>query len=186
MDKVKSVFYRCAGGVGVISAVGYLAIIAICIFDVVLEKTISRPIQGSYELVERCMVIAVFASFAYAQAKKAHINMMVLIERFPRLSRLAILGVSSVLSVGITGYAAYAAWTQTRTAIRMSTMTAVLHIPLWPFFLIQAIALLFLAIILLLDTVYVFAGIKSDRINDMMTEEYGMLLSEPKHGKSSG
>jgi len=180
MEKIKRIFYRCAGGVGVISAVGYLAIIAICIFDVLLEKTISRPIQGSYELVERCMVVAVFSSFAYAQAKKAHINMMILIERFPRFSRLLTLGLASVLSVGVTGYAAYAAWTQTQTAIRMSTMTAVLHIPMWPFFLVQAIALLLLALILLLDTVYVFAGIKSDSINEIVTEEYGMLLPEPK------
>jgi len=180
MEKVKRIFYRCAGGVGVISAVGYLAIIAICIFDVLLEKTISRPITGSYELVERCMVVAVFASFAYAQAKKAHINMMILIERFPRFSRLITLGLASLLSVGITGYAAYAAYTQTGTAMRMGTMTAVLHIPLWPFFMLQAIALFFLAVILLLDTIYVFAAVKSDSMNEIVTDEYGMLLPEPK------
>ena len=185
MDRIKRIFYRCAGGVGVISAVGYIAIIVICIFDVILEKTISRPIQGSYELVERCMVIAVFASFAYAQTKKAHINMMILIERFPRLSRLITLGLASILSVGVSGYAAYAAWTQTRTAFRMGTMTGVLHIPMWPFFLVQTIALLFLALILLLDTIYVFAGIKSDKINEMVTEDYGMLLPEPKSGEKS-
>ena len=185
MDRVKGFFYRCAGILGAVSAVGYLAIIAICIGDVFLEKVFNTRILGSYELVERCMIISVISSFAYAQTKKAHINMMIIIERLPRLLRLIILGITSVLSVGTTGYTAYAAWTQCRTAYRMAMTTGILYIPFWPFYLVVSIALYLLAIILLLDTIYIFAAIKSDRINDMVTNDYRMDLREAKTEASS-
>jgi len=185
MDIIKRIVYRCSSGLGAVSAVGYIAIILICIFDVLLEKLFSSPIQGSYELVERCMVVAVFASFAYAQAKKAHINMMILIERFPRFTRLFSLGLTSILSVGATGYTAYAAWTQTGTAMRMSMQTGILHIPLWPFYLLESIALYLLALILLVDTIFVFVAIKSDKFNELVTEDYGMILPEAKTGDTT-
>jgi len=182
MKIIKRLLYRCAGAMGSISAIGYIAIIVLCVFDVALEKLIGKPIRGSYELVERCMVIAVFASFAYAQVKKAHINMMILIERFPRFLRLLSLGLTSLLSVGTTGYAAYAAWTQSMTAMDMNQYTGILHIPLWPFYSLQSIAMYFFAIILLLDTIYVFGAIKSNRLNEMVTEDYGMII--PKSRKT--
>jgi len=180
MDKLKGFIYRCANGLGAVSAVGYIAIIVICVGDVFLEKVFTIRIQGSYELVERCMIIAVFSSFAYAQTKKAHITIMMLLERFPRLARLSVLGLTSVLSVGTVGYTAYAAWTQCKTAHRMMTMTGILHIPFWPFYLIGSIAMFILAIVMLLDTTFVFAAIKSDKINKIVTKEYGMILPGSK------
>lgn len=180
MEKIKRILYRCSEGVGVISAIGYLAIVAICVLDVALEKIFGKPIQGSYELVERCMVIAVFTSFAYAQTKKAHINMMILIERFPRLLRLLLLGLTSLLSIATTAYAAYAAWTQGVTTLKMNQITGILHIPLWPFYIVQSIAMFFFALILLLDTIYVFRAIKNDKLNELVTEDYGMIIPQPK------
>ena len=180
MDIVKRFLYRCSGAIGVISAVGYIAIIVICVGDVFLEKIFETRIQGSYELVERCMIVAVFASFAYAQTKKAHINMMILLERFPRFARLFTLGITGILSVGTVGYTAFAAWTQCKTSYRMAMTTGILYIPFWPFYLLESIAMYLLAIILLLDTIYVFVGIVSNRVNDIVTEEYGMVLPEPK------
>ena len=186
METVKRFFYRCSGYLGAVSTIGFIVIIGICVIDVFLDKLFSMPIQGTYELIERSMVIAVFASFAYAQTKKAHINMMILLERFARLPRLILLGFTSVLSVGTTGYAAYAAWMQSRTAASMATMTGVLHIPLWPFFVLQSVAMFLFAVILTLDTIYVFAAIKNDRINDLIIEDYNMLIRGKKAKKIAG
>ena len=185
MDKARSILYRCVGGLGAVSAVGYLAIIAICIGDVFLEKVFNTRILGSYELVERCMIISVIASFAYAQTKKAHINMMIVLERLPRFLRLLILGLTSVLSVGTAAYTGYAAWTQCKTAYRMAMTTGILYIPFWPFYLVVSISLYLLAIVLLLDTVFIFVAMKSDRINDIVTKDYRMDLRNAKTGEST-
>ena len=126
------------------------------------------------------MVVAVFASFAYAQTKKAHINMMILIERFPRFTRLLSLGLTSIISVGTTAYAAHAAWTQSMTAMKMNQITGILHIPLWPFYTVESIAMYFFAIILLIDTIYIFGAIKNNEWNEQVTEDYGMLIPKPK------
>ena len=185
MEKIKEFFYKCAGGLSLVSSAGYVFIIGLIVVDVIMEKFLKTPISGTYELIERSMVIAVFASFAYAQTKKAHINMMILIERFPRFSRLLSLGATSVLSVGATGYAAYAAWTQSNSALQMGMMTGTLHIPLWPFYLIQSVALFLMAVILSFDTIHVFAAMKNDKINDMVTEDYGMILHGEKPKKTA-
>ena len=180
MEKIKQFFYKCASGVGVASSVGYIFIIVLIVVDVILEKFIGKPISGTYELIERSMVVAVFASFAYAQTKKAHINMVMVIERFPRAIRLLALGFTSILSVGAMGYAAYAAYTQYQSAMNMGMMTGILYIPLGPFYLIQSIAMFLFAAILVLDTIYVFAALKNDKINDMIIEEYGMVIKSKK------
>ena len=180
MDKIKQFFYKCASGIGVASSVGYIFIIALIVVDVILEKFIGKPISGTYELIERSMVIAVFASFAYAQTKKAHINMVMVLERFPRILRLLLLGLTSALSVGAMTYAAYAAFTQYKSAVSMGMMTGILNIPLWPFYLFQSIAMFFFAIILALDTIYIFAAMKNDKVNDMITEDYGMIIKPKK------
>ena len=180
MEKVKDIFYRCASGISVISAVGYILIVCICVFDVLLDKLFGSPIPGTYELIERCMATAVFASFAYTQVKKGHINMMVVIERLPRALRLILLGLVGLLSAATAGYAGYAAWTQTGTSMRMGYMTSILSIPLWPFYLLQTITLYLFAIVLLLDMLYIFVAIKSDKINEIVIEDYGMVIPEPK------
>ena len=180
MEKIKKFFYKCASGVGVASSVGYIFIIVLIVVDVILEKFVGKPISGTYELIERSMVIAVFASFAYAQTKKAHINMVMVIERFPRILRLLALGLTSILSVGAMSYAAYAAYTQYQSATSMGMMTGILYIPLAPFYLFQSIAMFLFAVILALDTIYVFAAMKSDKIDNMIIEEYGMIIKSKK------
>jgi TRAP-type C4-dicarboxylate transport system permease small subunit len=175
MHIVKKIVYKIADVFGVVSALGYLGIVVICIFDVILEK-LGHPLPGSTELVERAMLVAVFASFAYAQAKKAHINMMIVVERVPRIARLLILGLTSILSVATTAYAASAAWTMRGTALELNQITGILHIPLWPFYLLESLAMWFFAIILLVDTLFVFVAIKDDKINEEVIDEYGMLL----------
>jgi TRAP-type C4-dicarboxylate transport system permease small subunit len=177
MKTIKKFVYKISDAFGVISAVGYLAIIVICVMDVALEKILDTPVLGSYELVERCMLVAVFASFGYAQSRKAHINMTIVIEKFKRIPRLLTLGFMSVISVASTGYAANAAWTMWISSQELGQETGILHIPLWPFYLIESLAMYFFALVLCLDTIFIFIGLKNDEINDEITSDYGMMLT---------
>jgi TRAP-type C4-dicarboxylate transport system permease small subunit len=166
--------YRLSGLVGIISAVGYIAIIVLCVVDVFVEKLANAPIIGSYEMVERCMIVAVFTSFAYAQAKKAHINMPILIERFPRILRLITLGLTSVVSTGISFYLGYAAFQQFRDATQLNNVTGILKIPHGPFYLVESIAMFLFGLVLVIDTIVIFGALKSDRLNQEVNEGYGL------------
>ena len=184
-DAIRRFLYRCSGALASLSAVGYIAIIVICVGDVILYTMTPIVLLGIYELIERCMIVAVFASFAYTQVKKAHINMVVLVERFPKVLGLCTLGLTSLISVGVTSYAAYAAWLQFLRTIDSGVQTQVLAIRNWPFFLLQTIALALLALVLLIDTLYIFMATKDGKIYDEVVEDYAMQISNKQTENSS-
>ena len=159
--KIEHVFSRFTKAICYISFAGIAIIVLLNVADVVLAK-LYKPILGAYEITQRLLLCTVFASFAYAQTKKTHINMTILIERFPRAIRFIIFTLMSILSVFAACALAYAAYFQGGVALDVGTATEVLYIPLFPFFYIQAVAMASFAIILLFDTVMSVIAIFKD------------------------
>lgn len=141
-----------------ISFAGVLAILLLNVADVVLAKTY-KPILGAYEITQRLLLCTVFASFAYAQTKKTHINMTILIVHFPRVLRFILFTIVSLLSVLAAGVLAYAAFYQGGVSLDAGTATEVLYIPLYPFFFVEALAMAAFTIVLLYDAVMSFISI---------------------------
>ena len=173
-SKIKRFMYKFADATGVISSIGYIFIIGLCVTEVFLEHLTGMPILGSYELVERSMIIAVFASFAYAQTKKMHINVPIVLNLFPRVMKLFSLGVTSVISTGISLFMGYAAYTQCVTAKSMSQMTGILHIPLYPFYFVEAVAMIIFGLILIIDTIVIFLSIADRDMAKQTYRDYGI------------
>ena len=141
-----------------ISFAGVLAILLLNVADVVLAKTY-KPILGAYEITQRLLLCTVFASFAYAQTKKTHINMTILVVHFPRALRFILFTVVSLLSVFASAALAYAAFHQGGVSLAAGTATEVLYIPLFPFFYVEALAMAAFTIVLLYDFVMSFFAI---------------------------
>jgi TRAP-type C4-dicarboxylate transport system permease small subunit len=176
--KIKNFMYKFADGVGVVSSIGYIVIIGLCMVEAVLEKLTGMPILGSYEMVERSMIVAVFASFAYAQTKKMHINVPIILNFFPRAMRLLSLGVTSTISTGIALYVGYAAWTQCLTAKSMSQMTGILHIQLYPFYFVEAVAMVIFGLILIIDTIFIFMSLGDKDMERQTFRDYGISVKK--------
>ncbi|MDR2088865.1 MAG: TRAP transporter small permease [Clostridiales Family XIII bacterium] len=172
--KIKNLMYRFADAVGVVSSIGYIFIIVLCVVEVLLEKLTGMPVLGSYEMIERAMIVAVFASFAYGQTKKMHINVPIVLNFFPRAARLLSLGAMSTVSTGIAFFVGYAAWTQCLTAKSMGQMTGILHIPLHPFYFVEAVAMVIFGLILIIDTIVVFLSLKDREMEKQTLVDYGM------------
>ena len=153
-----------------ISFAGVLAILLLNVADVVLAKTY-KPILGAYEITQRLLLCTVFASFAYAQTKKTHINMTILIVHFPRVIRFILFTIVSLLSVFAAAVLAYAAFYQGGVSLEAGTATEVLYIPLYPFFFIEALSMAAFTIVLLYDAVMSFFSIfKEDFAVHVMSE----------------
>lgn len=168
--KVGGVVGKFTKAICLVSFVGLLAIMLINMADVVLTKTY-KPILGAYEITQRLLLCTVFASFAYAQTKKAHINMTILIVHFPRVLRFILFTITSLFSVFAAGVLAYAAFVQGGISMEMGTATEVLYIPLYPFFYVEAASMVAFAIALIYDTVMSFMGIfKEDFAQHVMSE----------------
>ena len=155
MEKVRKISARIAGftkAVGCISFACVVCMMLLNVADVVLGKLWSIRIIGAYELTQRMLMCAVFTSFAYGQSKKSHICMTILIAKFPRAVRFSLFTLMSLLSVLAAGAMTWAAAAQTLVSIRSGYMTEVLYIPLYPFYIVETLAMLIFTLALLYDT----------------------------------
>ena len=175
MEKIKhfsSVVEKITKAVGFISFAAVFVMMMLNVVDVLLAKFFKSPIVGTYELTQRLLMCAVFTSFAYAQSKKAHINMTILIAVFPRVIRFILFTLMSVISVVAAGAMTYAAAIQMNVAITTGYMTEVLYIPLWPFYLVETIAMAIFTLALIYDTVLYVIAIFRDDYAAMIQEQW--------------
>ena len=175
MEKVKKIS---AGMEKFTTVVGYFSFICVILMmlmnvgDVVLNKLINKNIIGAYEITQRLLMCAVFASFAYAQCKKAHINMTIVIEKFPRALRFIVFTLMSLLSVVAAGAMTWAAYIQTLDCIAKGYVTEVLYIPLWPFFVVEIIAMAIFTVTIIYDTILYVIAIFRDDYAEMIQKDW--------------
>ncbi len=161
MLRIGHVIDRITLGVSMVSYAGVLAIMLLNVGDVFWTKAFTAPITGAYEITEVLLLCTVMASFAYAQSQKAHINMGMIIRRFPRPLGLGIFSLMGLLSAATAGAVGYAAVLQAQSAMERNAVTAVLNIPLFPFYYVEAIAMFIFAAVLLYDAVLAAVAIRN-------------------------
>jgi TRAP-type C4-dicarboxylate transport system permease small subunit len=146
-----------------VSYVGFFGIMALIVVDVFLRYAFSRPILGSYEIVERAVFCAIFGSFAYAQTQKSHINISMLVDLFPVKLKMFCLFATGLLSFTAAMLIAYAATILAGRALASNYTTAVLKISLYPFYWIEFLCMAVFGIVLLFDAIkYLLAIFNED------------------------
>ncbi len=145
--------------VGWCSFVFVTAMMLLNVADVLLSKLVNGHITGAYELTQRLLMCAVFTAFAHAQTKKTHINMTILIARFPRVPRFISFTLTGLASVVAAAALTWAAAVQGGVALASNYATEVLYIPLFPFYYVEAVAMGVLALALAYDTLLSFLAI---------------------------
>ena len=164
IKKIDRVIARISGGIGSITYVAFTGIMILISVDVVMRKVFEISIPGSYELVERMLLILVFAAFAYAQTNRGHIHVTLFIGRFPKFISMALFGVLGLLSTSTAVFCGYVIWLQGNFSLRSKTVTAVLHIPLYPFFYIASFCMCVFALTLFWDAIKSFIGIANSEV----------------------
>ena len=159
--------------VSLVSYAGVLAIMLLNVADVFMTKSFTKPIQGSYEITEVLLLCTVMASFAYAQSQKAHINMGMVLKRFPRPLALALLFVHGAYCLRPRP----APWAtppscRPNPQWRRNAVTSVLEIPLYPFYYVEAVAMFFFAVVLLYDAVLAVMAIRNDKYAEMVISSW--------------
>lgn len=141
MKKVESIVKKITSAVSVISYVGFFCVMAITVADILIRWITGKPILGVYEVVERIMICAVFASFAYTQTENGHVQITMVISKLPQKLRFAIMTLNNLLSAAVIILTAYAAYRQGMVAMSSNYTTGVLLIPLWPFYWVEIISM---------------------------------------------
>ncbi len=164
MLKLKPTIHKLANAVSWVSFACFLAICLLTVADVIGQRVFNHPILGAYEIVERLMLCAVFCAFAYGQTEKAHINMTLVIEKLPRVPQMIIFSIMAVLSVGMAAVLTYAAGVQIGVAMKAETVTGMLHIPLWPFYIVECAAMAVFTVTLIYDAALAVGAIFSEEL----------------------
>lgn len=172
MKKIEAAIERITGVISLISYIGFFFIMVFTVLDVLLRHMLSSPILGSYEIVERSVFCAVFASFAYAQTQKAHINITMLVDFFPVKLKMLSIFVTELLSAITALLIAYAAVRQANTAFASNYTTAVLYIRLYPFYWIEFICMFVFAITLFYNSAKHLVAIFNKNIMQNIVEGY--------------
>ena len=162
MLKIRTKLEKAINIFTLISFVGTIAIMALNVADVFMSKVFQRPITGAYEITQILMLCVVIASYAYGQVRHTHINMGLIVGKFPKKLRYIVSGVLGILSVAIAIIIGIAACQQAASAMAKNTVTGALFIPWWPFYYVEALAMFVLALVLLYDTIMMFAAVGGD------------------------
>lgn len=170
--KIEKVLYKISAYIGSVSYVCMIVMMVLNIADVIMTKFFLHNIQGAYELTERLLMILVFACLAYGETNDAHVHTTLFIAKLPRTLKFIIYGAVSVLATFASGFWAYALRIQIAESIRKNTVTDVLKIPLYPFYIIAFICVIVLTVCLAWHMIKNFLAIKNDQYAEEITSTW--------------
>jgi len=170
MKKMGDILKKITFTISLISYGGVVAIMLLNVADVILSKTLNKSITGAYELTEVLLLCTIMASFAYGQTKKTHINITIFIKPLPGAVKFFLYSIMGFLSASTAALVGYAAILQAQSAATKGAVTSILMIPMYPFYYVEAGAMVIFALALLYDAMLSFAAIFIKRYEEAATE----------------
>lgn len=168
MKKIGVIVEKASNFVAWFSFLFVAALVVLNVADVLLYKLTGSSIKGAYELSQCILQCAVFASFAYGQTQKTHIHMTLFIDQLPGRLKYIPFFLCSVISTALACFVTYASFYQANRQITSNAMTEILHIPLFPFYYVQAVCMVVFSISLLYDTILAFLAIFKDEYAELV------------------
>lgn len=147
--RFKNLTTSMANGTSLVSMAGYVALMILMALDSIMRYVFSAPIEGSEEVVELTLVVAVFTGMAYTQVKKGHIGVDIVYSFLKPGVRRVIDSISSLL-IAILLFLVI--WQSVLRAGRVTEETTVaFFIPITPFYLVLAMACTVWLLVVLAD-----------------------------------
>jgi TRAP-type C4-dicarboxylate transport system permease small subunit len=130
-------------------------------------------------MTEMAMVIVIYLGLAMTQYDKEHIQVVMLIEKFPWRFRIFLDAVISAFTTALCVIVFYAGILQAGTVGRAGLTTSVLFIPPFPFFIVMTVGFGVLMVVLAYDTfVCLYKGIKNLRPEQEHVKEAAKKIVE--------
>jgi TRAP-type C4-dicarboxylate transport system permease small subunit len=148
-----------------ISIAALIFVMLLIVVDAVSRKVkTAGGIVGGIEVVQFALVVGIFASFAFCQSCHAHVRVLMLVMHFPEKIRFIIYSFGCAIGVFIVGVMVYASASQAYYSLNMKTISAILYVPLYPFYIIESVCMLLYLLTILWDLIKGIAALKSQRI----------------------
>ena len=141
---------RGVNGIGVTLLMGMMLLIVV---DVFLRRVFSRPIMGSFEIVQFTLCMLVYLGLAYTTIQKAHISVDLLVTKFSEGTRVLIESLTLLLSLGFFILITWRNIPRGRELWLEKATSALLSIPTFPFYYVLAFGCGLLCLVLLVQMI---------------------------------
>jgi TRAP-type C4-dicarboxylate transport system permease small subunit len=138
---------------GFLGAVTMIGLVLMTVVDVFLRYFFRAPILGSFELTELFLVVMVFFAIPWAAIKKANVRVDLLVSRLPARTRAAFDSVTCFMSLGITALCTWYTVPQVIYIWRLYSVSDMLKIPIYPFYIAVAVGFFLLFFILVANLI---------------------------------
>lgn len=136
----------------IISGAGCMVgLVVLIVMDVSLRYIFNRPIASSFELVMFMMVIVVFTALSYSETQNGHVQIELLFLLLPKSLQKVIKSVNSILISGLFFLIAQQNIVRAKDLRIEGLRSAILHVPVYPFYLMVAFGCAVLSLVLLVD-----------------------------------
>jgi TRAP-type C4-dicarboxylate transport system permease small subunit len=151
---------RVVGAIGM----GMIAVLMlITIIDVFMRRLFDLPLRGSHEVIELVFVIIVFLTLSYCAVKDGHIEVDMLVKRFPRTVEKT---VSAIILFVTTGVMSLVTWQLVNYSMNLQTMkqtTVSLGISVYPFAYVAALGTLLITLVYFIQFLYSLTRFGGDK-----------------------
>lgn len=118
----------------------------------------SRPIPATFEFMGAMMVVTVFLAVSFAQHKRQHIRVEVIVRRFPKPLRILSEVLQHTLAIIVFAFIARFTWPAAIHAFNVGEYaTGIVNFPLWPARFVLAFGVTLMTIQCLFDLLGVFS-----------------------------
>ena len=134
---------------GLLGTIFLAGLMLMTVADVVMRYFFDAPILGSFEITEYSLVVIVFFALPWAAMKRINVRVDLVVGRFSPKRRAALDAVTCVFSLIVTGFFTWYTVPQVIYVYRLYTVSDMLEIPSWPFYLMVALGFFLLFIVLI-------------------------------------
>lgn len=172
LEAAKRCVLALSRGASLLTYAGYLLMIFITVADVILRKCINKPIVGAYEIVQFLLLVSVFASFAYCQMLRGHIQVTMILRKLPNRVVFVLYTLTGVLTTAIMALVGYAASRQAMYASAKGLVSDTLKLPTAPFIWVECVCMCIFALACLIDVVYSAVAIFRADLQEKLLQEW--------------
>ena len=125
----------------------------------VVGRSFGHPLLGAFELTELMMVVVIALGVAYSQAQKAHVAVGILVDRFSPRTQAAFDCLASFVGIAVVSLLLWRTSLSAIASLGAGEVSAVLHVPLFPFKFLIPLGALVWTFELILDLIHSLSGL---------------------------
>ena len=159
---IERVIYPFSKGISILSMVAACVMMFLVTVDVFMRRVFNQPIFGAYEIGKVLLVIVVFCGVAYVMTVKGHVVVDTLARLYPKRLQTVVSGIAYFLSLIIVALISWQSALYGLEMLRVGETSVLLRILVSPFIFIVAFGSAVLFLVILVQFIYILAGVDED------------------------